>query len=744
MDKEDQRRFVVIGTVILEVVEPLLKQRLENDVQSHGFKSFYDFINSPPTIHILFHLRHRNTWCCKDELYCRNFSTLPLNYQQWDLLYQEKASHHNCHCNYKANSLHVDDLDISLMFLILLNCCKLTSFEETCIVKLRQFKQDYLSVNTKGAITQNEYNSFWKELEACVQQLDTSKQEDLVRIVNRPFDENLHKTYMQILVDISGVFQQRVSTRGIDIQKEMQVQEEKQDEENKSTNPLCKSCSFRNWNLLASKWCLQCEEALCDTCVQHHTASKMLRSHGVVPIKEYVEHKNLIKSFCGKHEMIFQFFCESHSIPLCIKCVSEKHQACDIAPIVEKINVSTWSAESEFEKVQKLLQNIQLLRNSVTKQQDSEEKERRKMDESLAKAFVDIKTRVLDEMNDRKRRAEEISMKLLLQEKAIDSILRDWQGVSANTWMFSINNDVKEHENMYLELAKEIKTMSNGIDIDKWKNSVTSFRIGSTASHCDIQSSLNIKHLQLKEVANFEILKGSNENQIFGCAILSRKEVCFADRGNNRLILMNSKGYQKIVKLPCSPADVTVLSATKIAVSLMEMRTIVILNTEKWTLESPIFKEEKGIAGLSFYQDQFVVRTESGYVFLTQKGKVISKIENIGPKMPYVAMANKTICMAKWDENEVQCRDFTGKKVWVYKKESVLKTPNGVCTDRDGNVFVAGSKTNNVIVISADGKQSKELLKGQIIFPIAIDFDKEVRNLLVCSATGNAKLFAVY
>ncbi|XP_071127761.1 uncharacterized protein [Mytilus edulis] len=204
LDTDDRRRYFIVGSVILEIVTPVFRQRLEKDYNSKGLGCLQDFINSKPVIHILFHLRHTNIKCCVDTTNCRNRRKLPLNYSQWDLLYTENPGppKHHCHCLYTTNNVTLDDLDITLASLILLNCCNLISNEETLIKELREFKNNYLSHNTKGAITEKEYQTLWDDLMTRVLQLDPSKQDDFIRIQNRPLDDSLCNKYFVCLLDI--------------------------------------------------------------------------------------------------------------------------------------------------------------------------------------------------------------------------------------------------------------------------------------------------------------------------------------------------------------------------------------------------------------------------------------------------------------------------------------------------------------------------------------------------------------
>ncbi|CAG2229017.1 unnamed protein product [Mytilus edulis] len=224
MDIEDRRRYFIVGSVILEIVQPLFRTRLENDYKSRGLGSFQDFLNTQPVIHILFHLRHRNAICCKDKIICRDHPKLPLIYCQWNLLYTENPGQrgHNCHCKFTANQVQLKDLDISLAGLILLNCCNLAPADDNAVHKLCRYKNDYLSHNTEGEISETEYKSLWTNLTNFVLQLDPNKQNDLIRIENRPLDEGLCSRYSIDLLNIHKKLNEmdtRMQEIGSDVQE---------------------------------------------------------------------------------------------------------------------------------------------------------------------------------------------------------------------------------------------------------------------------------------------------------------------------------------------------------------------------------------------------------------------------------------------------------------------------------------------------------------------------------------------
>jgi DNA-binding beta-propeller fold protein YncE len=85
-------------------------------------------------------------------------------------------------------------------------------------------------------------------------------------------------------------------------------------------------------------------------------------------------------------------------------------------------------------------------------------------------------------------------------------------------------------------------------------------------------------------------------------------------------------------------------------------------------------------------------------------------------------------------EGTIKCTNWSticlftlkGQKIWDFKDQRILRKPKGIALDKNKNVYVAGMETNNVVVLSPDGK---------------INIDRN--ELLVCNTNGQAFLFSL-
>ena len=60
--------------------------------------------------------------------------------------------------------------------------------------------------------------------------------------------------------------------------------------------------------------------------------------------------------------------------------------------------------------------------------------------------------------------------------------------------------------------------------------------------------------------------------------------------------------------------------------------------------------------------------------------------------------------------SEVVCCDINGTILWTFTDKSALNAPSSITVDDYGHVYVVGANPVNVIVISPDGKEHRQLL----------------------------------
>jgi sugar lactone lactonase YvrE len=73
-------------------------------------------------------------------------------------------------------------------------------------------------------------------------------------------------------------------------------------------------------------------------------------------------------------------------------------------------------------------------------------------------------------------------------------------------------------------------------------------------------------------------------------------------------------------------------------------------------------------------------------------------------KVYYVATSGNKLYYTNTNTHAVTCCDLHGTTQWEFKDDRVLKYPTGISVDNDGNVYVVGFGSHNVVVFSPNIK----------------------------------------
>ena len=117
---------------------------------------------------------------------------------------------------------------------------------------------------------------------------------------------------------------------------------ENSDEELHDHGNVCQPCKFEGKQLEANKYCCDCEELLCTSCVAVHGKFKATRHHRIVdrndrgPGNHDTGDVNLVSEMCTDHPSeSIKYECVSHKSFICGHCAVREHRACNVNIISE-------------------------------------------------------------------------------------------------------------------------------------------------------------------------------------------------------------------------------------------------------------------------------------------------------------------------------------------------------------------------------------------------------------------------
>jgi DNA-binding beta-propeller fold protein YncE len=258
-------------------------------------------------------------------------------------------------------------------------------------------------------------------------------------------------------------------------------------------------------------------------------------------------------------------------------------------------------------------------------------------------------------------------------------------------------------------------------------------------------SVVNIQ-LNLKQKIN---IKGTD---IRGCSLLPDGRMAFSCYSSDTLRFINKEGIESFMigndkTGSCTYDTVYIKDTNSVAVSSGSggNRCITIIDIKSQevmtTISMAAYIYGMAVRGRTIYYSA----RDKGLKMLNLSDRSVSDIISSSMSgVDYVATSGDKHYYT--NTNTVTCCDLHGTIQWEFKDNRVLPFPRGISVDNDGNVYVVGYISSNVVVISPDGKHHRQLLSSMdgLSCPIVLDYDKSDNRLLVVNHQGStAFLFDV-
>ena len=565
-----------------------------------------------------------------------------------------------------------------------------------------------------------------------------------------------------------------------------------------SSHSPCGICDIRHISKPSEVWCPQCEEGLCTECIEYHSLVKQSRNHATIPIEDYQKLPSYvleIKEHCNEHHEKFNLYCKEHECPCCGICIVKNHSDCKNVAIMEEIikNVKTSCMFTETEHwIKDMIENIGNIRqnretNSIAvKDQkriiENEIQELRtkinnhldKLQEDLMKELIEAEKQVTTEtrellvsLNEKQKELTEYQTNIVNIEKyasdlqifiAVKQIEKDVE--TQDTCLQTIvNSDNLNQTKLSYKMDTDLKTITTSIkklgeivveskpcemNLVRKKDKQAQMMVPDLAPPISAE---NIQ-LTLKQKIN------TNGTSITGCSLLPDGRIVVYYFNAGAVSFINKEGVElfQIGKDKAGGFNydtVYIKDNNSIAVSSCEYGSngcIVMIDIESQKVMTTIPMDTTiygmAVRGMSIYY----CTADKGLKMLNLSDRtVIDIVNSYMPGVYYVATSGDKLYYTNFNTHTVTCCDLHGTTQWEFKDECVLHFPLGISVDNDGNVYVVGFSSNNVVVISPNGQRHRQLLssKNGLNNPCVLDYDKSTNRLLVVNLNSTAFLFDV-
>ena len=532
-----------------------------------------------------------------------------------------------------------------------------------------------------------------------------------------------------------------------------------------SSPSLCGMCDSRHISKPSEIWCRECEEGLCTECIEYHSSVKLSRSHTTIPIAEYQKLPSYVLEFkehCNEHHEKFSLYCKEHECPCCGICILKNHSECKNVAIMEEIiknvKISSMFHETEhlikemIETIGKIRQNRGTNSSSVKEQKRIIENEIQELRTQINTHLDKLQENLMTELDESEKQVTDETRELLVSLDGKQKELTEYQknivhiekyasDLQTFIAVMQIEKDVETQDTCLQSLinSDSLNQTKLTYKIDTGlKNITTSIQkfaeIVVEAKPCEmvfvrrkykqaqmmvaeLSPPMSVENIQLNLKQKINTKGGS----IRGCSLLPDGRMVFSCYVTDRVRFINKEGIElfQIGKRGAKTYDtVYIKDNNSVAVSSgytgKGCITIIDIESQKVMTTIPMDTCIGGMAvrGRTIYY----CTSGEGLKMLNLREKSVSDIINSSMyDAYYVATSGDKLYYTSTNTNTVTCCDLHGKTQWEFKGERVLQGPLGISVDNDGNVYVVGYESNNVVVISPDGQRHRQLLSSRMV-----------------------------
>ena len=532
---------------------------------------------------------------------------------------------------------------------------------------------------------------------------------------------------------------------------------------------VCGPCKTVGIEREARRYCYDCVEFLCDSCLDHHRKLPITKNHKITSASNVpysVGRLLTINCECNKNQEV-EFYCEDHADVICKQCQSFRHQKCKTTPIQQRSSGYTSTTLDLILSKTKLLKD----KYDQLKQSCNEEKKKLQKSKDVCKKEIRAFRKELDDYLDQleQKMLKELDQfetkeKLCMDQK-ITTLTTALQMLDADAELLNdANNDARkgvmfaadaqiskrfhECERRLAELENEALKISLSFERSK--------KLDNLLTDDDSFGSLKITEKAFKTVllgrqkelhreVNVRLAGDKNDPEITGCAVMPNGCVVICDHSNDKIKMLDSSLELKDrINLPY-PWDVSVVDANNVIVTLVSKKQLQYLQIFPSLKAKRVLQLDQMCCGVAVSGDNIYVTCHDGLGVgevrvLDKQGNIkrrfgvtnTGSILSTGPHYITVSTSGDKVFVSDFSTDTVTCMAMDGSTIYRYMDKD-LKGPKGVYCDEGDNVLVCGYGSNNVQMIEAGGKKAGTILsaKDGLTEPISVAFRESDNTLIV-------------
>ncbi|XP_021380211.1 uncharacterized protein LOC110467398 [Mizuhopecten yessoensis] len=446
---------------------------------------------------------------------------------------------------------------------------------------------------------------------------------------------------------------------------------------------------------------------------------------------------------CDKHKKKISYYCEDHKSLGCSKCITVGHRKCDNVSTTEdyceKLNNSSRLEERRkflqqgADAMESMIKDFYLQQQNIADDKDAILKNIDDLQERMDKRIREMKKEITDDViTAYKQERENLKVSTQKCERLKVAIKNTLESSSTalqrNGHMDTIQLYQKGQTELEAcnDLVKEMQMSISSVSIEHEIDSdVTSLNFGKVVVRKQRRDFPGVPTLvkpsskcEVKEIRKVNIECPSDQLYCFarGVVYFPDGRIVVGDGNNNKIKLINDAGdVVDELKMDGNPWDLCMVNNTTVAAAMESPGGIrvVTVTPSKLTLSSVINKN-KQCYGITYRDDEFIVSTGSEVCSVRNDGTTKTLYRYTGrvlalshdPKDGQLFVSHHTVTTGSTAIGRLS----TDNKYTDVLKVGVVQYACGVDVDVEGNVYVCGFISNNVVQMSGDGTNVRELL----------------------------------
>ena len=564
-----------------------------------------------------------------------------------------------------------------------------------------------------------------------------------------------------------------------------------------SSPSFCGICDIRHMSKPSEVWCPDCDEGLCTECLDHHSFAKPSRKHTTIPIAEYWKLPSYvleIKEHCNEHNDKFSLYCKEHECPCCGICMVETHRDCIDVAILENLikDVKTSDIFNEIEQlisemtetIGKIRQNRETNSDAAREHKMIVENEIQELRTKINNHLDKLQDNLMKELTEAQKQITEETRELLVSLVEKQNELTEYQTNVVNIRKYAsdlqaylavkqIEKEVEAHDTCLQSLVKShslnqtklsflidtgLKTIATNIQkfgeivVESKPCELTFVRRKDKQAQmmiAELSPPIPVENILLNQKQKIN-MKGS---RIRGCSLLPDNIMVFSCYNTDIVRFMDKDGielfeigkgktgyysYDTVYIKDNNSVAVSSSDESNSRITIIDLESQEVMTTI--SIDTTIFGMT--VTGGTIYYSA----GKHGLKMLNLSDKSVNNIINSDMSgVCYVATSGDKFYYTNCLKHSVTCCDSHGTTQWTFHYRHGLQSPRGISVDNDGNLYVVGHQSNNLVVISPDGLRYRQLLSSTdgLVNPFVLDYDKSTNRLLVVNEARTAFLFNV-